>query len=187
MAANVKRFRRIVNLPGGTQVLLRILGSDDRDQLINLYKCATDADLQFFRDDVRDTDLVARWVEHVNLAHVVPVVAIVQDKIVGEAMLQLGRGCDRHAAEVRIYLCNEFRRRGLGNALLKALIEIGRELGLRLLFARIAASQTREIRAFQALGFEVEHTFTDRLINSAGETQDVVEAVLYLKRSQALL
>jgi len=187
MPADIQIFQRIVTLSSGVQVLLRTLTPADRDQLVDLYKCATQTDLQFFRDDVRDADLVARWAEHVNLEHVVPIVAIVQDKIVGEAMLQLGRGCDRHVAEVRIYLCNEFRRRGLGSAMIKALVDIGHKLNLRILFVRCAASQRNEIRAFQALGFQVEHTFQDRLINSAGDTQDVVELVLYLKRSQALL
>lgn len=178
----VKDFRRIVTLPGGAQVLLRILQPQDRNQLITLYKNVTDDDLQYFRDDVRDAELVGRWAEHVNLEHVVPVVAIVQDRIVGEAMLQLGRGCDRHVAEVRIYLSREFRGRGLGNEMIKALMDIGRELGLYILFARTAAVRTKDIRAFQALGFKVEHTFKDRFMGPSGDTQDMVEVVLYLKR-----
>lgn len=178
----MKDFRRIVTLPGGVQVLLRILQPQDRNQLIALYKNVTDDDLQYFRDDVRDAELVARWAEHVNLEHVVPVVAIVQDRIVGEAMLQLGRGCDRHVAEVRIYLSHEFRGRGLGNEMIKALMDIGRELGLYILFARTAAVRTKDIRAFQALGFKVEHTFKDRFMGPSGDTQDMVEVALYLKR-----
>jgi L-amino acid N-acyltransferase YncA len=181
MSAGIKEFRRVVTLPVGTQVLLRILKPEDREQLVELFKYASTTDLQYFRDDVRDAGLVARWAEQVNLAHVVPLVAIVQDRIVGEAMLQLGRGCDRHVAEVRIYLCNEFRGRGLGNVMIKALIDIGQELELHVLFARIAASQTKEIRAFQALGFKVEHTFKDRFINPAGDTQDMVEVVCCLR------
>jgi L-amino acid N-acyltransferase YncA len=187
MPADIKNFRRTVTLPGGAQVLLRVLKPEDRDRLIAMFKCAADADLQFFRDDVRETSLVARWAEQVNLKHVVPIVAIAQDQVVGEGMLQLGRGCDRHVAELRVYLCSDFRGRGLGNALIKALVDVGRELGLHVLFVRVAVSQTQALRAFQALGFEKEHTFKDRLMDPDGDTQDVVEAVLHLKRSQALL
>ncbi|MBN1887367.1 MAG: GNAT family N-acetyltransferase [Thermoflexales bacterium] len=185
MQTDIKNFRRTLSLSSGVQVLLCILTPADREHLIEMFQCATDADLEFFRDDVRDAGLVARWAEHVNLKHVVPVVALVQDRIVGEGMLQLGRGCDRHMAELRIYLCREFRGRGLGSAMIKALIDLGREMGLRIVFARIAASQTQVVRAFQSLGFEVEHTSRDRLINSAGETQDVVEVVYYVRRASA--
>lgn len=185
MPANIKNFRRMVSLSSGVQVQMRILTPADRERLIEMFQCATEADLEFFRDDVRDANLVAHWTEHVNLKHVVPVVALVQDRIVGEGMLQLGRGCDRHVAELRIYLCREFRGRGLGSAMLKALIDVGRELELHIVFARIAASQPKVARAFQALGFEIEHTCHDRLINSAGETQDVVEAAYYLRRTSA--
>jgi RimJ/RimL family protein N-acetyltransferase len=67
--------------------------------------------------------------------------------------------------------------------MLKALIDMGRELGLRIVFARIAASQTKVVRAFKALGFELDHVCRDRLINSAGETQDVVEVVYSIRRT----
>ncbi len=185
MPANIKNFNRVVTLPTGLQATLRILRSGDRDQLTEMFRCATSADLQFFRDDVHDARLVEHWAEHVNLAHVVPIVASVENKLVGEAMLQLGRGCDRHVAEVRIYLCHEFRGRGLGNLMIKALMDIGQEMGLQILFARTAASQTKDIRAFQSLGFKIEHTFRDRFISPAGDTQDMVEIVCYLKHPQA--
>jgi L-amino acid N-acyltransferase YncA len=71
--------------------------------------------------------------------------------------------------------------------MLKALMDLGQSLGLRVLFVRAAASQTKEIRAFLSLGFKVEHTFKDRLINSVGDTQDVTEMVLYLKHPQTAL
>ncbi len=184
---SVKDFKRIVTLPGGLQVLLRILQPQDRDNLIALFKNATDDDVQYFRDDVRDVELVARWAEQVNLKHVVPIVAVIQDKVVGEAMLQLGRGCDRHVGEVLIYLSHEYRGRGLGNEMIKALMDIGRELGLYILFARTAAIRTKDIRAFQALGFKVEHTFRDRFMGPAGDTQDMVEVSLYLRRPSVSL
>ncbi len=187
MTTSIQDFRRVVTLTGGLQALLRTLTPGDHDQLIEVFNCASDEDLMFFRDNARDASLVGHWADHVNLAHVIPIVAVVQDKIVGEAMLQLGRGCDRHVAEVRIYLCKEFRGRGLGNAMIKALMDIGRELDLRVLFARTAASRTKDTRAFQALGFKLEHTFKDRFMDFNGDTQDAVEVVLYLKRSQALL
>jgi phosphinothricin acetyltransferase len=185
--SNIADFKRVVTLPSGLDVTLRILTPGDRNQLTQVYQCASDADLEFFRDDVRNADLVGKWAEHVNLEHVVPIVAVVQDRIVGEAMLQRGRGCDRHVAELRIYLCKDFRGQGLGNVIIKVLIDIARELDLHVLFVRIAMSQTKEIRAFQALGFKQEYVFKDRLINSVGDTQDVVEMALYLKRPQALL
>jgi RimJ/RimL family protein N-acetyltransferase len=114
-------------------------------------------------------------------------VAIAQDQIVGEAMLILGRGCDRHIGEIHIYLCSEYRGRGLGNAMIKALMDVGQDLKLLLLYARTAASRTKDIRAFQALGFKVEHTFKDRFMDAAGDTQDAVEVALYLRRPSTTL
>jgi L-amino acid N-acyltransferase YncA len=187
MAANIAEFRQVVVLPTGAQVVLRILQLGDYEPLLAMFRCANVEDLSFFRDDVRDAALVRRWTEQINLAHVIPVVAVMQDRIVGEAMLQLGRGCDRHVAEVRIYLCHEFRGRGLGNLLIKALMAIGHELDLHILFVRIVQADSKGVRAFQSLGFKIEHVFTNRLMDPEGNTHDVVELAVCLKQANVVL
>jgi hypothetical protein len=53
------RYRKVITLESGERVLMRPLNRDDGEGLINLFRGASDQDTQFFRNDVRDEQLVA--------------------------------------------------------------------------------------------------------------------------------
>ena len=65
------------------------------------------------------------------------------------------------SAEVSVYVAEEARRRGIGRALLEALIEAGRECGHHALLARISADNEASIRLHAELGFFVAGTLQE--------------------------
>ncbi len=93
-----------------------------------------------------------------------------------------GRGYNRHVAEVRIFVCREFRGRGVGAALIQGIVDMAKLAGLHHIFTLTLSSKTQDMRAFEGLGFRTEGTLRDRFMDADGDTYDMVEMALHLKR-----
>jgi len=180
MLDQIAKYRQIVTLADGTRVLFRPLTKDDRAGLLNLFEPVGDGDFKLMRNNVRDPQVVSGWIEHLDYHRVLPLVAVVNEHIVGDVTLHFRQGPGRHLADVRIFLSKEFRRRGLGVAMLRTLIDVARKLGLQQLVAEIVADQVKTIAAFQTLGFERRAIYPDYFMYPDGETQDVAVLILRL-------
>jgi len=176
-------YRNLVTLRDGTRVLLRLLDSSDRGRLHAMFAVVSDDDLTSMRDNVKDPAVIQRWVEELNYSRVIPLIAVVNDDIVGDATLHLGRGPYRHRAEVRIFLSKTYRQRGLGTVMLKSLIDIAKKLNLHLLTVEVAADSTPTIRAFRGMGFQMQTILPDFMMMPDGEARDVALLILPLVRT----
>ena len=174
------RYRKVKTLPSGARLLLRPLSKEDKGDLVDLFARASKQDLEYFRDDAGDAAVVESWVDNLNLKRVYPLVAIVDDQIVGDATLHFRERYHRHLAWVRIFLDRSYRRQGIGTLMLQTLIEIARRVGLQQLYTEVVTTQGRVIKAFQDLGFQHEVTLRDYFITSSGETLDMAVLVLRL-------
>jgi len=172
-------YRKVKTLPGGSRLLLRPLTREDKQGLVDLFARASRQDLEYFRSDAGDPAVVEGWVDNLNLKRVFPLVAIVDDKVVGEATLHFGEHYRRHRAWLRIFLDHERRRQGIGTLMLRTLIEIARQVGIQQLYAEVLTTQHRIIKAFEDLGFQHEVTLGDYFITDSGETLDT--AILALR------
>jgi len=182
MESDITNYRKMTTLPTGLHVTVRLMNPADRDGLLGLFTCATKDDLQYFRDDVTNRELVSSWAEHVDIHRVVPLVAEVGGRIVGQGTLHRGRGYNRHVAEVRVFVCREFRGRGVGTALIQGIIDVAKLLGLHHIFTLGVSSKPQDIRAFEGLGFRTEGMLRDRFMDAEGNTYDMVEMALHLRR-----
>ena len=177
----IKSYRNVVTLRDGAHVLLRVMMPEDKQGLEALFAPLSDDDLLYFRDDVRDPEVIQRWGEDLDYERVLPLLALVREQIVGQATLHFGRGPKRHLGEVRIFLSKDFRQRGLGSRMLATLIDLAKKEGLNTLIAEIVIDQTRVIKAFQRLGFTLRATYEDYFMLPDGDMRDVVVLMLYLK------
>ncbi len=180
MLDQIAKYRQVITLQDGKRVLLRPLTPDDKNALIALFEPIAGADASFMRNDVRNREVVASWVDKIDYKTILPLVAVVNDRIVGDATLHFRSGPGRHIADVRIFLSKEFRRCGLGSAMLRALIDVARKCGLQQLVAEIVADQVKVINAFKQLGFELRATYPDYFMMPDGETHDVAVLILSL-------
>jgi acetyltransferase len=179
-ASTLETFRRLVTLEDGARLLLRPLTPDDEEALVQLYANADPEDLRDLRDDVSDPALVREWARSVDLTRVLPLVAVINERIVGNATLHRHSGPYYHIGEVRIFLSKEYRQRGLGTEMLKTLIELARKEGLHWLKAEVFASKPKVIRAFAALGFEQQCIFEDFFMLPNGQAEDISYMLLRL-------
>ena len=168
MLDQLATYRRLVTLNDGLRVLIRPLTKADKEQLLKLFADAPQEDLDYFRSDASDPDVVASWCDELDYAKVFPLVAVVNDQIIGDATLHIGSGYNRHVGWVRLYLDHEYRRRGVGGLMLSGLIDIARKIGLQQLVAEVVMNQVQVIKAFQNLGFKQEFIYPRLLYDAAG-------------------
>jgi RimJ/RimL family protein N-acetyltransferase len=180
----IRTFRKLITLKDGARVLFRVLGPPDEKALVALFQAVAADDLRYIRSDVRDQALVAQWAQKPDYGRVLPIVALVQDRIVGEATLHFKSGPHAHVAELRIFLASDFRRRGLGLQMLEMMFELARWRNIHLLEAQIVADQSRVIKAFKKLGFEQQGLLEDYFLTSELEPRDVAVLVKRLLAPQ---
>jgi RimJ/RimL family protein N-acetyltransferase len=181
MLDNIAHFRQLGTLADGTRVLLRPLLKEDRKGLQDFFDNISREDLQFMRSDVTDKDMVDSWVDGLDYHKVLPLMAVVNDHFVGDSTLHFRGGPYRHVCEIRIFLLQEYRRRGLGTVMLKTLIDIARKAGIQFITAQVVADQTRVIEAFHNVGFERKTILEDFYLMPNGDAHDVAMMVLSLK------
>ncbi len=174
-------YRQVVTLRDGARVLLRPLTANDRQGLLNFFLHTSQEELRFMRHNVIDPEIINGWIDHLDYDKVFPLIAVVGDRIVGEATLHFQTGCARHKAEVRIFLAKDFRRRGLGMRLTQAIIDIAKRRSMYLLEVQIVRDLSNDIKAMEKVGFEVKCTYEDYYVLPDGELRDVVHMLLRLR------
>jgi RimJ/RimL family protein N-acetyltransferase len=177
-------FRQVITLRDGARVLLRPLISDDRQALLDLFVPVPYEERRFMRHNINDPQIVSDWAMNPDYDRVFPLIAIISDRIVGNATIHFGQGPARHRGEIRIFLAKDFRRRGLGNKLIQAQIEIAKRRSLYMLEVQIVNDMVNEIKSFQKAGFEIQHTFEDYYMLPDGELRDIVHMIYRLRTSE---
>jgi RimJ/RimL family protein N-acetyltransferase len=178
----ITNFRDMITLKDGVNVLLRLATPDDKQPMLDLFAPISEEDSRYLYDDVRDPELIESWCCDQEHARVLPLLALVKDRVVGYATLHYRRGPERHIGEVRIFLAKDFRQRGLGTRMINRLIGIARHQGLHMLVAKVVADQSKVIRAFLHLGFSFQYTFEDYCMLPEGDLRDVAFLLLKLRQ-----
>lgn len=181
LADQVRIYREMVTLKDGTYVLIRPMNENDEKRLLEFYSAVSDEDLRYFRHYIKDPGVIHDWSEHLDYNKVLPMLAFIKDHVVGSASLHFFEGPKRHIGEVRLFLAKDFRKRGLGMKMIKALIEIARKHGLGILQAEVIAEQTKVVKAFESLGFKSQAVLDDYFLFPDGDTRDVVLMTLSLR------
>lgn len=87
------------------------------------------------------------------------IVAVFEGRIIGSAGIQQHKGRRRHAGEVGMSVHDDFHGRGIGAALMAALIDVADNwLDLKRLELTVYVDNAPAIRLYQKFGFEVEGT-----------------------------
>jgi L-amino acid N-acyltransferase YncA len=152
----------------------------DLNRLQNFYSTVSEEDLRYFRDYVREPGIVEGWCQGLDYNKVLPILALVKDRVVGCASLHFFSGPKRHVAEIRLFLAKDFRKRGLGMKMSRTLIDLARKQGMSIVTAEVVSDKTDVVKAFETLGFRPRTTLDDYFMFPDGESRDVVFLTLSL-------
>jgi GNAT superfamily N-acetyltransferase len=148
------RYPRPVELADGTKVTLRALLPSDASRLVRLFADIPHEELRNLHDDVSNPTVVRRWCQNINYDRVLPIVAEHEGRLVADATLHRRPiGPTRQIGRFRAYVREEYRRRGLGTALLQELMTVGRALGLQQLAVELYEDQKVLKNALLRSGF----------------------------------
>ncbi len=171
---HVKNFREMATLKDGAYVLLRPMVTKDLQRLTDFYSAVSDEDFRYFRDDVKDPTVVRAWCEQLDYGKVLPILALVKERVVGSASLHFCEGPKRHVAEIRLFLSKDYRKRGLGLKMSRTLIDLARKQGVGILVAEVVSDKTDVVKAFETLGFKAQATLDSYFMLPDGDCRDVV-------------
>ncbi|MDQ7028827.1 MAG: GNAT family N-acetyltransferase [Ardenticatenia bacterium] len=154
LEALLQRYPKQVRLPDGTAVVLRPLAPADADKLVALFSDVAEEELRILRDDVTDPHVVRRWATDVNYERVLPVVAEADGRLIADATLHR-RPVNPYekVGKVRLYVHPAYRRRGLGDRLLREMLDLARGLGLERVLMEFYVDHAPLIAAFERRGF----------------------------------
>ncbi len=163
-------------LKDGTRVTLRPLEHGDAERLVAFFQSIPEDDRWYLRHDVSDPATVRQWALQVDYERVIPIIAVNEEQIVGDATLHRRRyGSSRHVGEVRIVIDPDYRTKRLGTWMLLDLVQLATSLGLEKLVAEVASSETAALKAIRRLDFVREAVIAEFHKDRAGnECEQVI-------------
>jgi len=164
---NINTYQKETELKNGTKFLLRPMVAEDQDALYEFFKEIPREDARYLRDDVSSRLLVEKWAKNLDYEKTLPILAIKDDAIIGNATINRRRfGWKWHLGTVRIFVHKEYRDVGLGRLMIDELVDIAYKLGIEKLIVEIPDLSTAAIYAFNRAGFyrvaEIPNMVKDR-------------------------
>src|SRR6266700_131140 len=127
----VEQYPREISLKDGLQTVLRPLKPSDEKAFHDFFLAVPEPERMFIKHRVTDPDVIKDWCQNIDLGRNLPLLAMMDRKIVGAATLhqQLG-GWKRHIGRVSVLVLPQYRGRGLARALITEIVTLARGLGL---------------------------------------------------------
>lgn len=175
-----------VVLRDGTTVRVRVMRSDDEENLLSLFKSLSeDASWLRFCSIMRGSALVAEAHREATLDNSFALVASTgpEQRLVGHAFYAK---LDETRAEVAFTIAEDFRGRGLGTILLGQLAEVAAANGVQIFEAEVAASNHAMLHVFRESGFPTEVSAAAGQLHVTFPTAFTPEAIDRFDRREAL-
>ena len=172
----LKDYPKEVILKDGTGVTLRPLKDGDENALFEMFRRLSVDDLWFLNHDVSDPGLIADWINNLDPNRVISIVALLEGRIVGNAVLMMKRyGAKSHIGKVRISVDPGFRDRRLGTWMLLDLVNLSMAMGLQMLVMRLVQDRDASlINGVRKLGFIEEAVLKNYLMGGEGQAHNLV-------------
>ncbi|MEY2428518.1 MAG: hypothetical protein QOJ40_1403 [Verrucomicrobiota bacterium] len=150
----LQKYPKEIKLKDGSKSKLRPLRKDDEKAFHEFFLAVPETERMFIKHRVTDPLVIRDWCRNIDLGRNLPLLALIDGKIVGDATLhqQLG-GWKRHIGRVSVLVLPQYRGRGLARALVSEIVNLARNLSLDKVEAEFIGGQEAAIKMFAMLGF----------------------------------
>jgi ribosomal protein S18 acetylase RimI-like enzyme len=150
----LQKYPKEILLKDRSACKLRPLRKDDEKAFHGFFLSVPEPERMFIKHRVTEADVIHDWCQNIDLGRNLPLLALMDGKIVGDATLhqQLG-GWKRHIGRVSVLVHPQYRGRGLARALVSEIVSIARFLSLEKVEAEFIGEQEAAIKMFALLGF----------------------------------
>ena len=181
----LQKYPKEIKLKDGTRSRLRPLRKDDEIGFHEFFLAVPESERMFIKHRVTDPEIIRDWCQNIDLGRNLPLLALMDKKIVGDATLhqQLG-GWKRHIGRVSVLVHPQYRGRGLARALVSEIVDIARHLGLDKVEAEFIGEQEAAIKMFAMLGFSNLVRLEDYVKDMQAIAHDYVLMGLKLKTDE---
>jgi len=177
----INNYPKKVLLDDESEVIFRPLHKDDEKSLVEFFTNLPLKDRACLKEDVADPKVIENWISGLDYDHVLPIIAVVDDRIVGDATLHFSPiGWTKHQGEIRITTDINYRVIGLGTRLTKDIMNIAKELGLEQLSLEISPELQEAFLLCQKVGFKQEALLKGFIIDLDGNETDMVLMIKHL-------
>jgi L-amino acid N-acyltransferase YncA len=176
-------YPREVKIRDGRNVSLRLMRATDKQRILTFANSLPPDDLLFLRTDITDPPTIDEWVRGIEAGKTITVLAELGSVVAGYASLHTdGARWTRLVGEVRVQVRVDYRGVGLGKRLVGEIFRLGQDLGLKKMAAMMTPDQTAARSSFEELGFRIEATLEDWVVDRAGESRDLIIMSLVCER-----
>jgi L-amino acid N-acyltransferase YncA len=170
------RYPRVIALHSGSTVQIRPMVPTDVDALLAYFTHLSEQDRFFLKEDVTSRSVVEGWATSLDYNRALPLLALDGERIVADAVLLRRRGNARsHVGEIRTTVDPEYRGQGLGNGILRELIEIAYDGELEfVLFELVSETEDQAIQAVSTLGAFETGRIEEAAVDLSGRHHDLV-------------
>src|SRR5215475_8984801 len=181
----LQKFPKKIVLKDKFQCSLRPLKKDDEKKFHEFFLAVPESERMFIKHRVQDPKVIHDWCQNIDLHRNLPLLAVMDGKIVGDATLhqQLG-GWKRHIGRVSVLVLPHYRGRGLARALISEIVALARSLGLEKVEAEFIGEQEAAVKMFELLGFSKLLRLEDYVKDMQAITHDYVLMGLHLKTDE---
>ncbi len=181
----LQKYPKEIKLKDGSRSRLRPLRKDDEIGFHEFFLAVPESERMFIKHRVTDPQIIRDWCQNIDLGRNLPLLALMDKKIVGDATLhqQLG-GWKRHIGRVSVLVHPQHRGRGLAKALVSEIVDIARHLGLDKVEAEFIGEQEAAIKMFAMLGFSNLVRLEDYVKDMQAIAHDYVLMGLKLKTDE---
>jgi len=181
----LQKFPKKVTLKDGFKCTLRPLKKEDEKAFHEFFQAIPESERMFIKHRVTDTAVIHDWCQHIDYGRNLPLLAVVDGKIVGDATLhqQLG-GWKRHVGRVSVLVHPKHRGRGLGRLLVEEIVDIARNVGLERAEAEFLGEQEAGMKLYAMVGFSHLFKLEDHVKDMQAINHDYVLMGLNLKTDE---
>ena len=160
----------------GERFTIRPMTHADGPALLEFFVQVPERDRRYLKEDVGSPDVVEKWARELDFSRVIPLLAVIGERVIGDATLHLSRSPARmHVGEMRVVVHPRYRGQGVGRHLMLKIAEVATDLGIeKLVFEIVENAEDAARHTAQSMHFVPAAVLTSHVKDVDGTYRSVV-------------